>query len=120
MESLVLGSWLFYALAGLVLMMASWKFLFWLPLTLKLGMVLSQLVLLVVPAEVIDQAYAPAFIVLVLDGLMGVSDPTRQAEQFLMLGLGLVGAWVLAVLIGWWAKNRTTVPAASGSAETEE
>lgn len=125
MNSLVLGSWLFYALAGLVLLVASWKFLFWLPLTLKLGVVLSQFVLLATPAQVVEhtvaqQAYAPAFIVLVLDQLMGVNEATRQAEQILMLVLGVLGAWVLALLIGWWIKKRTVALATSHPAETEE
>lgn len=120
MESLVLGSWLLYALAGLVLIVASWKCLFWLPLTLKLGLIFSQLVLLVMPARVVEQDYAPAFIVLLLDGLMGVSDPTRQAEQILMLGGGIIVAWVLAWLLGWWVKKTTAQRATPPPAEAEE
>lgn len=100
MDSLILLSWAAYALSAALLLLASWKLMRWLPFTLKVGISLSQLVILAIPASVNDSASAPVFIVLVLDVLTRA--PTAaMMDKALPLLLALVPVWPLAFALGW-------------------
>lgn len=100
MDSLILLSWAAYALSTTLLLLASWKLMCWLPFTLKVGISLSQLVILVIPASVNDSALAPVFIVLVLDLLTGLSTSALM-EKALPLLLALLLVWPVAFVLGW-------------------
>jgi len=105
MDSLVLLSWLAYLLCGFLLLLASWKLLYWLPFSLKCSIFLSQLAILVIPAPVIETALAPAFIVVVLDILSGVPVSVWM-EKALPLFLALIAAWPLGFAWGWVKRMR--------------
>ena len=105
MDSLVLLSWLAYLLCGFLLLLASWKLLYWLPFSLKCSIFLSQLAILVIPAPVIETALAPAFIVVVLDILSGVPFSVWM-EKALPLFLALIAAWPLGFAWGWVKRMR--------------
>jgi hypothetical protein len=115
MDSLILLSWLAYFCCSLLLLLASWKLLFWLPFSLRAGVFLSQLAVLLMPARVDETAWAPAFIVLALD-MLAVMPPDVLIGKALPLMLALVMAWPLALLWSWsrtwWLARRVAaVPA---------
>ncbi|WP_114416301.1 hypothetical protein [Marinospirillum perlucidum] len=99
MDSLVLLSWIAYLICSFLLLLASWKLLYWLPFTLKCGVFLTQLAILVVPAAVNETALAPAFIVIVLDILMSVPRDV-WIQKAVPLLVALVAAWPLAYVWG--------------------
>lgn len=105
MESLVLLSWFAYLLCGFLLLLASWKLLYWLPFGVKSSIFLSQLAILLIPAPVVDAALAPAFIVVVLDMLSGVPSGV-WIEKALPLIIALVAAWPLGLAWGWIKNKR--------------
>lgn len=100
MDSLILFSWLAYLISSALLLLASWKLLFWLPFTLRTGVFLSQLAILLVPARISDGALAPAFIVLAID-LLSRMPMAALLSKALPLLVALVLAWLLALLLGW-------------------
>lgn len=100
MDNLIILSWLAYFISAVLLVLASWKLLFWLPFTLRIGVLLSQLAILLVPAAVNDTAKAPAFIVLVLDLLSRLPKEQVIAKAAPLIA-ALVMAWPLAILLGW-------------------
>ncbi len=100
MDNLIVLSWLAYFISSAFLMLASWKLLFWLPFTLKVGVLLSQLAILLVPTAVDATAKAPAFIVLVIDLLsrLPLSEALTKAAP---LVAALVLVWPVALVWGW-------------------
>ncbi|SFX05373.1 hypothetical protein [Marinospirillum alkaliphilum] len=119
MDSLILLSWFAYLISSVLLLLASWKLLLWLPFTLRAGVFLSQLAILLVPAAVNDTALAPAFIVLILD-LLGRVPAVVLIEKALPLLIALVLAWPLALLWGWARKRLQQQSAAREAAEQEK
>ncbi|WP_404418217.1 hypothetical protein [Marinospirillum sp.] len=119
MDSLVLLSWLAYLLCGFLLLLASWKLLYWLPFSLKCSIFLSQLAILAIPAPVIETALAPAFIVVILDILSGV--PTSVwVEKALPLFLALIAAWPLGFAWGWVKRMKEANQSTQQAAEKKE
>jgi len=105
MDSILLLSWLAYLVCALLLLFASWKLLGWLPFSLKSSIFLSQLAVLLIPAQVMNGAMAPAFIVVILDILSGV--PTAEwIESALPLFLALIAAWPLGFAWAWVVRKR--------------
>lgn len=105
MDNLIVLSWLAYFVSSAFLILASWKLLFWLPFTLKVGVLLSQLAILLVPGTVNDTAHAPAFIVLVIDLLsrLPLSEALVKAAPLIA---AIVLAWPLALILGWLKTKR--------------
>lgn len=110
MDNLIVLSWSAYFISAVFLVLASWKLLFWLPFTLKAGVLLSQLAILLVPTAVNETATAPTFIVLVIDLLSRL-----PADQILTkaapLVAALVLAWPLALLWGWLRNRQLSLTA---------
>lgn len=104
MDSLILLSWAAYALSAVLLLLASWKLMRWLPFTLKVGISLSQLAILAIPAAVSESAVAPIFIVLVLDMLTRVPSAIIIDKAWPLL-VALVLVWPLAFALGWGKKR---------------
>ncbi|GLR62900.1 hypothetical protein [Marinospirillum insulare] len=100
MDNLIVLSWLAYFISCAFLLLASWKLMFWLPFTLKVGVVLSQLAILLVPTAINETAKAPAFIVLVIDLLsrLPLSEALTKAAPLIA---ALVLVWPIALLWGW-------------------
>lgn len=100
MDNLITLSWLAYCVSSFCLVLASWKLLFWLPFTLKVGVFLSQLAILLIPADINEVAVAPAFIVLVIDVLSHLAIDEVIAK-IAPLFATLVLVWPLAFILGW-------------------
>ncbi|HKM14392.1 MAG TPA: hypothetical protein VJY63_00510 [Marinospirillum sp.] len=100
MDNLITLSWLAYCVSSFFFMLASWKLLFWLPFTLKVGVFLSQLAILLIPADVNEAAVAPAFIVLVIDLLSHLAID-EVIVKIAPLFATLVLVWPLAFILGW-------------------
>jgi len=79
--------------------------MYWLPFTLKAGVLLSQLAILLVPTAIDDTARAPAFIVLVIDLLsrLPLSEALTKAAP---LVAALVLVWPVAFILGWLRARR--------------
>lgn len=108
MLNLILLSWLAYFLACFFLLLGSWRIFCILPLTLRLGILFSQMAILFVPARVDATAKAPVFIVLVLDILK--KEPANEISvKALPLVLALILAWPLALTLSkLWHKKQLT------------
>ena len=115
MDSFLIFSWFAYGLCSLLLMLATWKLLAWLPFSVRCSLVLSQLAILMIPAPVHETALAPAFIVVVLDVLSGF-EMTLWLPKALPLLLALIAAWPLGFAWGWIRQRQL---AASTQAEAE-
>ncbi|ODC03886.1 hypothetical protein BFW38_10345 [Terasakiispira papahanaumokuakeensis] len=99
-------AWWAYAASGLVLLLASWRILRGLPFTLWLGILLSELVCLVVPAPIgpHTEQVAPAVIVALLE--MMAQGPQAGLPILIMMIAALLAAWGIALLVGWWRRYR--------------
>lgn len=100
MDNLITLSWLAYGVSSFCLVLASWKLLFWLPFTLKIGVMLSQLAILLIPADINETAFAPAFIVLVIDLLSHLAVDELIAKMAPLFAT-LILVWPLAFIFGW-------------------
>lgn len=100
MDNLIVLSWVAYFISAALLLLASWKLLFRLPFTLKAGIFLSQLAILLVPTTVSNTAKAPTFIVLVID-LLSRSPANEIITKVAPLVATLILAWPLALVWGW-------------------
>ncbi|WP_143089461.1 hypothetical protein [Marinospirillum celere] len=80
---------------------------------------MSQVAILVIPAPVVNEALAPAFIVVVLDLLSGVP-ASIWVEKALPLILALVAAWPLGLAWGWIKAKRETSQVEQKSEADEE
>jgi len=118
MDNLIVLSWLAYFISSAFLVLASWKLLFWLPFTLKVGVLLSQLAILLVPAAANDTAKAPAFIVLVIDLLsrLPLSEALTKAAP---LVAALVLVWPVALVWGWLRARYLNLVAQKEAADSE-
>lgn len=100
MLNLITLSWVGYLTFTVIFIYASWRILFFLPLTLRLGILFSQMAILFIPAKVDASALAPVFIVLIIN--LVTSIPVEEVTTKAMpLVLGLIAAWLMAVLLGW-------------------
>lgn len=118
MDNLIVLSWLAYFISAFLLVLASWKLLFWLPFTLRMGVHLSQLAILLVPTAVDDTAKAPAFIVLVIDLLSRL--PLSEAlEKAAPLVAALVLAWPVALILGWLRSRHINLAAQKEAANSD-
>lgn len=100
MDNLITLSWLAYCISSFFLVLASWKLLFWLPFTLRVGVLLSQLAILLIPADINETAVAPVFIVLVIDLLSHLAIDEVIAKIAPLVAT-LVLVWPLAFILGW-------------------
>lgn len=100
MDNLIVLSWLAYYISSALLVLASWKLLFWLPFTLRVVVLLSQLAILLIPAAINETAKAPAFIILVID-LLSRLPPEQVITKAAPLVAALVAAWPVAFITGW-------------------
>lgn len=118
MDNLIVLSWLAYFISAFLLVLASWKLLFWLPFTLRMGVLLSQLAILLVPTAVDDTAKAPAFIVLVIDLLsrLPLSEALEKAAPLVAV---LVLAWPVALILGWLRSRHINLAAQKEAANSD-
>lgn len=100
MDNLITLSWLAYLMSSFFLVLASWKLLFWLPFTMRVGVLLSQLAILFIPADINETAVAPVFIVLVIDLLSHLAIE-EVIVKIAPLVATLVLVWPLAFILGW-------------------
>lgn len=105
MDNLIFYSWIAYTLSSVAIVLGTWKFLSFLPFSLKLGIFFSQVAILAIPAQLEDTNYAPAFIVLIVDVLSRVPTATLVAKA-IPLTLAILAAWPLALILGWLRQLR--------------
>lgn len=118
MDNLITLSWLAYLISSACLVLASWKLLFWLPFTLKLGVVLSQLAILFIPADSNSTALAPAFIVLVID-LLSHLPVNELLAKVAPLVATLILVWPLAIIFGWLNARQLNLMAQKEAVNTD-
>lgn len=118
MLNLITLSWVGYLTFTVIFIYASWRILFFLPLTLRLGILFSQMAILFIPAKVDASALAPVFIVLIIN--LVTSIPVEEVTTKAMpLVLGLIAAWLMAILLGWLIhKKRLAKQEAAAEAAT--
>lgn len=113
MDNLIALSWLAYFISTAFLVLASWKLLFWLPFTLRAGIFLSQIAILLIPTAINATAKAPVFIVLVIDLLSRTPTEEVLAKAAPLIAV-LILVWPLAFIWGWLVARK------AGSLEKEE
>ncbi|NLW05555.1 MAG: hypothetical protein GX029_10080 [Pseudomonadaceae bacterium] len=118
MDNLIALSWLAYFLSSAFLVLASWKLLFRLPFTLRLGVFLSQLAILLIPADVNSTAIAPAFIVLVID-LLSHLPVNEVLAKIAPLVAALILVWPLALMLGWLRARQLSLAAQKAAVNTD-
>lgn len=118
MDNLIALSWLAYFLSSVFLVLASWKLLFWLPFTLKLGISLSQMAILLIPADINEAAMAPAFIVLVVE-LLSHLPLNEVLAKIAPLVAALIAVWPLAFLLGWLRAQQLSLIAQKKAINTD-